>query len=232
MVCINGRINLLINAQRQLFSEAAGFCQRCGQYLFISVGDSKVSVAEMAHIVAAQADGPRGASTLGSRERAEPGNIVLLCPTCHTLVDKAPDEFPVEMLLKWKEQRRRMLLDIVGVARYRDREEARRGIEPILRTNRHTFDEYGPLSATSDHPDDEAGHAWRRKVVEIILPNNRRLVAICDVNRELLTTPELAVVEDFRQHVDDLEARHIHGKLEPGSRQFPPGLNGIFEDNR
>jgi len=157
---------------------------------------------------------------------------VLLCPTCHTLVDKAPEEFPVDLLLKWKDERRRMLAEIVGVPRVRDRAEARAWIQGPLRTNQMVWSEYGPESAQAQHPDNEGGLAWRRKVLETILPNNRRILAMFDVNRELIEDRELEVIEQFRQHVDDLEARHVHGKPEPGAHRFPQRVEGIFGSER
>lgn len=46
-------------------------------------------------------------------ERESINNGIWLCSACHTLIDKNPDEYPVEELLKWKmiaeyEQERRL----------------------------------------------------------------------------------------------------------------------------
>lgn len=38
MTCVNGRADLSANDERQLFGEAGGFCQRCGQNLFLEIG--------------------------------------------------------------------------------------------------------------------------------------------------------------------------------------------------
>lgn len=48
-----------------------------------------------------------------NEERSSINNGIWLCSACHTLIDKNPDEYPVEELLKWKmiaeyEQERRL----------------------------------------------------------------------------------------------------------------------------
>lgn len=55
-------------------------------------------VGEQAHIVGEKEDAPRGKSVLGSRERDAYANRILLCPNDHTLIDKAPSDYPVERL--------------------------------------------------------------------------------------------------------------------------------------
>jgi hypothetical protein len=230
MTCVNGRAALSTNDERQLFADAGGFCQRCALSLFLEIGERRITIAEMAHVVAASAAGPRGASDLGTVERSDPENVVLLCPTCHTIVDKAPEEFPVKLLLQWKEERRRMLALLLGVPKARDRTEARKLIAGPLRTNKLVWSEYGPEAPSSGHPDDESGSAWRRKVLETILPNNRRILAVFDLNGDLLTEDEIELVELFRQHLDDIEVRHLRGLAEPGARRFPSAVELIFRD--
>lgn len=65
---------------------------------------------------------------------------------------------------------------------------------------------------------------------EIILPNNRQILAIVDTNRKLLTDNERKVVEEFRQHVDDLEAKHLADSGHVASR-FPPLMADIFTES-
>jgi len=53
---------------------------------------------ECAHIVAERKDGPRGNNTLPESERNRYWNLILVCPNCHTRIDKAPEDYPVEKL--------------------------------------------------------------------------------------------------------------------------------------
>ncbi len=227
MPCASGRPHLSDKLQLLLFSEAAGYCQRCGTWLFANLADKYFLIAEMAHIVAASPEGPRGADREGVDVHSI-DNIVLLCPTCHTLVDKAPDEFPADLLRRWKSDRKQILQERIGVPRYGSRPEARRGVQALLDANYLVFTTYGPDSEAAHTTRDEAAEHWRRKVREVILPNNRRLLAISDVNADLLTSEEQKVVEVLRQHVDDLEARHLHALVEPNGVRFPAAFANVF----
>lgn len=61
-----------------------------------------VLVGEEAHIVAKSPHGPRGESPLSPEQRDEYSNLILLCPTDHALIDKAPEDFSVNFLLDMK----------------------------------------------------------------------------------------------------------------------------------
>ncbi|MBD2519660.1 HNH endonuclease [Nostoc sp. FACHB-973] len=63
---------------------------------------SRSTLGEMAHIVAKSPKGPRGQSNLTSEERDEYSNLILLCPTHHTLIDSNPEEWTVEKLKQKK----------------------------------------------------------------------------------------------------------------------------------
>jgi hypothetical protein len=61
-------------------------------------------LGEHAHIVAEDPGGPRGASVLTAGERNSYSNLILLCPTHHTLVDKNDTDYPVEKLHQIKSE--------------------------------------------------------------------------------------------------------------------------------
>jgi hypothetical protein len=63
-----------------------------------------------AHIVASSAKGPRGHETRSSLLADEPDNLMLLCDSCHRLVDRVdPDYYTVEML---QEMRRHSVSEV------------------------------------------------------------------------------------------------------------------------
>lgn len=78
-------------------------------------GDA-VLVGEEAHIVAKSPDGPRGDSPLSPEQRDEYSNLILLCPTDHALIDKAPEDFPVSFLLDMKAQHEAWVRSTLGAA--------------------------------------------------------------------------------------------------------------------
>lgn len=208
----------------KLFAHSAGYCQNpeCMRELFVDVGDDEIHVAEMAHVVAASVVGPRASDELSDDELAQYDNLILLCPTCHTIIDKAPERYSDTTVHSWKlthDERRAQQFGFVG---YVDRSATRGAIEPLLAQNREIWTQYGPETDEQFNPESELPQKWRRKLLGIILPNNRRVLGILAANRRLMTIEELQTLEHFRQHVDDLEARHLEG--EPGGRRFPEGM--------
>ena len=69
---------------------------------------------------------------------------------------------------------------------------------------------------------------WKRLMQEKIIPSNRKLLAILDVNQSHLTSNEERLLELFRQHVYDLEARHILKAPANAQRRFPTEINYIL----
>lgn len=92
---------------KTLWGQAAGRCANpaCREPLvreLLRAGE--VVVGEQAHIIARRPGGPRGAPAPPDDSYT---NRILLCPDCHTLVDKAPQDFPVDLLVEWKTQHER-----------------------------------------------------------------------------------------------------------------------------
>jgi hypothetical protein len=59
-------------------------------------------IGEVAHIVADSPRGPRGDSDSSESERISESNLILLCPTHHTLVDTDPRTYTIEVLRQMK----------------------------------------------------------------------------------------------------------------------------------
>jgi hypothetical protein len=55
-------------------------------------------VGDQAHVVGKSKKGPRGDSPMTAKDRSSADNHVLLCATCHRLVDGDPARWPVEAL--------------------------------------------------------------------------------------------------------------------------------------
>jgi len=94
------------------------------------------------------------------------------------------------------------------------------------------FDRYGPNNDYRNDPESELAKVWQRKMRAIILPNNRKVLAILDANRRHLTQAELETLEAFRQHVDDLEAKHIGEGSGAVASRFPAGMSEILAEAR
>lgn len=60
-------------------------------------------IAEMAHVIPHGAAGPRHEARPPDNFEADSfDNLILLCPTCHTKIDKGLEAYPRNILLDWK----------------------------------------------------------------------------------------------------------------------------------
>lgn len=190
-------------------------------------GDA-VRIAEVAHIVAASNDGPRGDADAPTPELVAFDNLILLCPTCHTIVDGAPEEYPTELLQRWKSEHEGRVRSMLGVKVYPTRAQAHVELRRLLAQNAVVWETYGPGSPASVHP--ESASTWLREVAEVLLPNNTKLSALFEVNAGLLSANEHAVVGQFEAHRRGLEARHLGVDVGVAAPRFPKAVQDVFSD--
>lgn len=229
MACVNGRISPSPVTKLRLFADSGGYCANpeCRAEIFRELDGEVIHIAEIAHIISAGERGPRSSAQLSDQEKSAYDNLILLCPTCHTMIDKAEDKFPEGLILDWKKSHKDRLAEQFGIRSFGSREEAREALLPLLRENRTIFEQYGPLTDERFNPESSMPRQWIRKIHSRIIPNNRKILGILDANRSLLLDREYDVVESFRQHVEDFEAKHLAGSPDNG-RQFPVGLDKVF----
>jgi hypothetical protein len=233
MNCSRGKAAPNQHTKLRLFADSAGFCQspNCSRRLFLDYNDRHLHIAEIAHVFAANDNGPRANIELTEEERGDYENLILLCPVCHTIIDKAPEAFPDNLVLEWKRRHAERIAAAFGAVEYGNRQAARAAIEPALAENYLIFNEYGPDNEYRFDPESEMALVWQHKVRSRILPNNRKMLAILDANRHHLRGTELTTLEQFRQHVDDLEARHFGEGGTTVGRRFPDGLQAILAES-
>jgi hypothetical protein len=211
MACSHGKAAPDAETRHRLFAASGGYCEnpRCTRNLFVATGSRVVHVTELAHVFAAMDEGPSANAQLSEAERGAFENLILLCPTCHTMVDKAESDFPPELLKEWKESHAEELVRVFRAPRYATRADTRAHIDYVLEQNRAIFRALNPDLDPQAVPEAEKAAEWEAMMRDHIIPNNRRVLAIIDVNSEQLGFDELVVVEQFRQHVYDQEARHF-----------------------
>lgn len=224
------RLPLTIQTKRRLWAESGGYCQRpdCPNFLFPD--DSDIDFAEMAHIVAATTGGARDVprQQMSEPDRAHHSNIAVLCANCHTMVDKDPENHPIEMMRAWKARHRDALEQAFGTPRYQDRHAARAYVEPLLAENHTIFEMYRPLD---DDFSDERAHLWRNHAIRRLVPNNAMIVRALAVNRHLLTPEERSIADRFKLHSDEFAARHVLGDYTGGTSRFPEAMDNILKDD-
>ncbi len=124
---------------------------------------------------------------MSEEERGAFENLILLCPVCHTIIDKAPEVYTDEVILRWKRMHAEKLRSLFGVTVFETRSDARSAIEGLLRENHQIFQDYGPHIEDAKNPESGAAERWGRKVLPKIIPNNRRMLAQLEANKRLLS---------------------------------------------
>lgn len=93
-------------------ARAGGMCELCGVRV---VEDNKV-IGEVAHIRGDKPDSARYDENMSESERNSPENLIWLCPTCHTRVDKNQEKYTVKYLLDRRHRHLNKLEQTVGSA--------------------------------------------------------------------------------------------------------------------
>ena len=230
MSCPRGDAAPTQQTKLRLFADSAGYCQNpsCHRPLFLNTGSQRIHIAEIAHVFAANNQGPRANTLLTEAERGAFENLILLCSNCHTTIDKAEADFPDRLLAAWKSDHGARLAKIFGAVHFASRTEVRAAIEPLLFENRALFEEYGPDLDYRENPESEMAATWQRNMRERIIPNSRRVLATLEANRDYMIDGEVRVLELFRQHIHDLEARHFIDAVDGPQRRFPKDMDNMM----
>lgn len=187
------------------------------------------NIEEMAHIIGQKEDGPRGDDELPLNERDEFENIILLCPTCHTMVDKNPKLFPKETIIQWKKKHQESIKALFIVPMFNTRKEVRQYLKPLLAENKFIFDTYGPYSRNAEENQMATELEWERQSIQKIIPNNRKIEAIITQNEKLLSEEEYPLYIQFKQHREGFEFNKLSGDVSAVVPRFPDGFEKLFQ---
>lgn len=216
---------------RCLIAKSGGFCQNpnCHKDLITFFNSGKISfLKELAHIIAQKPKGPRGDEILELSQRDEYDNIIILCPTCHSLVDANPDEFSITLLKDWKQKHEDILNLMFTDLLFNTRKELRSAIDPLLRENKAIFDTYGPYCDDALNLLSDAKQHWDRFILLKIIPNNDRIESLLHKNLELLLDSEKSLLQKFKLHADAFKYNHISGNRNSAAPLFPPEMANIL----
>jgi hypothetical protein len=232
MGCNRGKASPDTNTQRRLFAASGGYCQNpgCNQALFVEAHSDKVSVAEMAHIYSAEDQGPRANLDFTAEERGSFANLIVLCANCHTVIDKAPDAFPDDVITAWKQEHEARIAAVFGSVSYKTRNEAREALLALTARTGSIHRRVGPDGEYKWNPEADEAAEWQHHVRQTIIPTNRSVLTLLDRNRNLLHDCEIETVEIFRQHIDGVEQRHVFDSPLPSAPTYPQGMAVLFTD--
>jgi len=228
MSCIRGKASPDRFTQFKLFANSGGYCQNpsCNENLYKSFEADEIHIAEIAHIISVN-KGARKNNKLSPEEKGSFDNLILLCPNCHTTIDKAEDSFPVETILKWKDEHQQKLHVTFGIQKFQNRQQGKNALEPFFRENKLIFETYGPNTDERFNPESSVPKIWIKKIREFIIPNNRKIFELINTNYSLLNDDEKNEFEKFKLHLHDFEAKHLFLEEENGS-QFPTKITDVY----
>jgi hypothetical protein len=206
---------------KKLWGLAAGRCSRpgCDDECIRYLGDAATVIGEMAHVIAKKPSGPRGVAA-GGDDSYE--NLILLCPTHHTEIDKAPaGTFPVELLLEWKAQHEAQVKTAFVSPIFTNIAEIANWIQRLLIENRAVWKTYGPESlAAQANPISNLSEVWVLRKLSTIVPNNRRICDAIKKHSTLIPAADYEIACQFIEHAEGFEANCYERR--EGVPRFPP----------
>jgi hypothetical protein len=203
-----------------LWGRAAGRCSRCREDLTPELqSGSALVLGEMAHVVARRINGPRGSDGFPVELLDSYDNHILLCPTDHTRIDKAPQEFSVEQILAWKNAHEQWVRDCLSGMRLATRRELGSMLGRLLRANKQIF--AAARESAESNPLGDGRLLWELRKASTVIPNNRQIVALIEANEDLLSDLEFETFVRFREHAADLEFSTFYGTERNPNALFP-----------
>jgi hypothetical protein len=179
----------------------------------------------MAHVIARSSDGPRGIP--GTTGPNTYDNFILFCPCHHTMVDKAPDDFPENRLRQWKNEHEFRIEQALAGIQFPNAKSLFNFATKLLIENQAIHKKYGPESvAAKDNPLSEGAILWSLRKCDTILPNNRKIVNAFVGNRDYLSLEQWQIFADFREHAIALE-RNTYERMD---RNIVPRFPRAFHD--
>src|SRR4051794_15339307 len=164
---------------------------------------------------------------MSETDRNSVENILLLCPSCHTLIDKAAAQYPPSLLLAWKADHRTRIEAIFKTPQFDSRQDLLDELSKLLAANNAIFATYGPESPAAINPMSDAVVMWNMRVLDTIIPNNRRISALFERNSRLMTEKERELVNKFKIHQQGFEYNHISDDVNPAVPRFPSDIYSL-----
>ncbi|TQV65692.1 HNH endonuclease [Exilibacterium tricleocarpae] len=196
-----------------LWSNAAGRCSFSSCDVRLTVAEAAeyapYTLGEMAHIKGNKPGSNRYDENQSSKERDSYENLILLCPTHHTLIDKIENQerFTVELLHEMKIEHETTVANRLDGIKIEELDQMKDQLSILLAENHQAWQQYGPLSENAQkNPNSDAIYAlWTSSRLSTIVPNNREAVKLLAENRGLFPRNEQRIISKFLSHVESYE---------------------------
>lgn len=231
------RKSIATNIARKLWAQCGGFCQNpnCNKYLFATVGDNTVSLANVAHIIGHGKNGPRSEHELANFiDKDGITNLIMLCLECHKIVDQLETQFPVAQMQEWKVKHERKIGSRFGIPKIRDEQELLSQVNDLLVENKLIFQEYGPFSRQAlDGCSGDAMTIWRRHCLDTIIPNNQRIIELIEANKKNFPYPweVYRQMMGYKLHADSFRNNCLLDKKINDCKLFPQEFDDFVKQS-
>ncbi len=220
-----------------LWANAAGRCSFAGCLEKLCFGEAAdrapFTLGEMAHIRGERPGSNRHDPDQSPDERDNYSNLILLCPTHHTLIDKKENEaeYTVDVLHSMKEKHEYFVLERLDRMNVKDRAELVAEIHRLLAEDRVVWERFGPLSdlARKNPHSDEAHAVWVSERLSTIVPNNRRIVELLREGHGCFEAADQGAISLFLIHSRSYE-KWVNDEISyEAVVRFPQEFNEMIE---
>jgi len=206
---------------KKLWNLAAGRCSKPGCeeecIKFLSAYGLTI-MGGMAHVIAKQPAGSRSEPSGGENTYE---NLILLCPTHSSQIDKAPEGiYTAELMHKWKKAHEEHVNNSFLSLRYSDRLQLAVAIKRLLLKNKSAWEQYGPGSEEAKkNPLSDMHEIWTLRKLDTIVRNNRQIVLMIEQNKDYFEIADYKTCAHFIEHAEGFE-RNCYVRTE-GVPRFP-----------
>jgi hypothetical protein len=117
------------------------------------------------------------------------------------MVDKAPLDFPADLLKKWKADLEHRISSALDMPICTTKADLYSYAEALLSENKSIHDHFGPLSkVATENPLSNLHEIWLARKIEQIIPNNSLINAAFRRYRHLVPPKETEVYRRFEAH--------------------------------
>jgi hypothetical protein len=102
-------------------------------------------------------------------------------------------------------------------------------LDTLLKENERIFLEYGPHSIRSKNLLSESSKIWREKCLDIIIPNNEKIVRLLKDNEHLISPEKTVILDKFITHTEGLKENYTSKFKDRNVPLFPKEVINIFD---
>ena len=181
----------------------------CAQHVTVIINGQPVTNLQIAHIRAANPNGPRYVEKMSDPERRSWKNLILLCTPHHNIIDKLhPDDYSIEDLEGWKSDREAgglaALKGLKDLTEDRLQEMLAYSIREAHREIREMLAEHKPIDPDAAMLLSEAADHLNMSTAETLYEASSMLTPVLNEYAEVLSHAAVELAPALNNHADTL----------------------------